>query len=57
MTARVLGGRQVCPIGLGCMNVSWAYASPPPREEAARLLNTALDLAEERFKALTSGAE
>ena len=44
MTARVLGGRQVCPIGLGCMNVSWAYASPPPREEAARLLNTALDL-------------
>ena len=44
MTTRALGGRQVCPIGLGCMNVSWAYASPPPPAEAARLLNNALDL-------------
>ena len=33
MTTRALGGRQVCPIGLGCMNVSWAYASPPPPAE------------------------
>lgn len=43
MTTRALGGRQVCPIGLGCMNVSWAYASPPPPAEAAKLLNNALD--------------
>jgi len=41
---RKLGNRQVTPIGLGCMNISWAYAAPPPPDEAARLLNRALDL-------------
>ena len=41
---RRLAGRAVNPIGLGCMNLSWAYAAPPPREEAERLLHRALDL-------------
>ena len=41
---RKLGGTDRNPVGLGCMNVSWAYAAPPPPEEAAKLLNLALDL-------------
>jgi aryl-alcohol dehydrogenase-like predicted oxidoreductase len=41
---RALAGKQVTPIGLGCMNVSWAYAAPPPTDVAARLLNHALDV-------------
>ncbi|WJT00051.1 aldo/keto reductase [Novosphingobium humi] len=41
---RKLGGKDVNPIGLGCMNVSWAYAAPPPPEESAKLLHLALDL-------------
>ncbi len=43
-TVRRLGDRTIIPVGLGCMNVSWAYAEPPPPDEAARLLNHALDL-------------
>ena len=34
----------VHPIGLGCMNLSHAYAAPPPPEVAERLLLEALDL-------------
>ena len=41
---RRLGGKDLNPVGLGCMNVSWAYAAPPPPAEAAKLLNLALDL-------------
>ncbi|NBC36745.1 aldo/keto reductase [Novosphingobium sp. FSY-8] len=41
---RTLGGRALNPVGLGCMNVSWAYAAPPPPEQAAKLLHQALDL-------------
>jgi aryl-alcohol dehydrogenase-like predicted oxidoreductase len=41
---RTLAGRAVHPVGLGCMNLSWAYGSPPPEDEAIRLLNRALDL-------------
>jgi aryl-alcohol dehydrogenase-like predicted oxidoreductase len=44
ISRRVIAGRAVHPVGLGCMNLSWAYGSPPPREEAIRLLNRALDL-------------
>lgn len=44
MEARILAGRAVNPVGLGCMNLSWAYGEPPPREDAVRLLNEALDL-------------
>ncbi|KHL24477.1 aldo/keto reductase [Croceibacterium mercuriale] len=41
---RLLAGRQVHPIGLGCMNLSWAYGTPPAEEDKVRLLNRALDL-------------
>ena len=41
---RKLCGRDVKPIGLGCMNLSWAYGDPPPHEDKVRLLNEALDL-------------
>jgi aryl-alcohol dehydrogenase-like predicted oxidoreductase len=41
---RQIAGRELNPVGLGCMNVSWAYGAPPPPEEAARLLHRALDL-------------
>lgn len=41
---RRLASRQVRPIGLGCMNLSWAYGAPPPPDEGAKLLNRALDL-------------
>lgn len=43
-TSRRLAGRKVRPIGLGCMNLSWAYGDPPPHEDKVRLLNEALDL-------------
>lgn len=46
---RALGGCSREAIGLGCMNVSWAYAAPPPPEQAARLLNLALDLGYRHF--------
>ncbi|MCB2067430.1 MAG: aldo/keto reductase [Erythrobacter sp.] len=41
---RMIAGRPVHPIGLGCMNLSWAYGTPPAREDAIALLNRALDL-------------
>ena len=41
---RSISGRPLNPVGLGCMNVSWAYGAPPPAEEAAKLLHRALDL-------------
>lgn len=40
----MLAGRMVNPIGLGCMNLSWAYGNPPAHEDKVRLLNEALDL-------------
>ncbi len=40
---RVLAGRQVCPVGLGCMSLSWAYGAPPSAAEGEALLNAALD--------------
>ncbi|HTM96099.1 MAG TPA: aldo/keto reductase [Croceibacterium sp.] len=41
---RSLANRSLHPVGLGCMNLSWAYGSPPPRDYAERLLNRALDI-------------
>lgn len=46
---RRLGGRDLPPVGLGCMNVSWAYGAPPPPEAAAALLHQALDLGYRHF--------
>ena len=41
---RTLGARQVNPVGLGCMSLSWAYGVPPSEDDAIALLNRALDL-------------
>ena len=41
---RTIAGSQVHPVGLGCMNLSWAYGTPPSREDGAKLLSRALDL-------------
>lgn len=40
---RTIGGREVRPIGLGCMNIAWAYGTPPSSAEAAHLLDRAID--------------
>jgi aryl-alcohol dehydrogenase-like predicted oxidoreductase len=41
---RTIAGTPLQPVGLGCMNLSWAYGTPPSPEEGARLLDRALDL-------------
>lgn len=41
---RSIGPFQVCPIGLGCMNLSHAYGTPPSAAEGEALLRRALDL-------------
>jgi aryl-alcohol dehydrogenase-like predicted oxidoreductase len=43
MQQRQLGPFPVSQIGLGCMNLSHAYAKPPAEEDAVLLLNKALD--------------
>jgi aryl-alcohol dehydrogenase-like predicted oxidoreductase len=42
--SRTIAGTPLHPVGLGCMNLSWAYGTPPGAEEGARLLHRALDL-------------
>lgn len=49
MTERTINGRRVNPVGLGCMNLSWAYGDPPPQNEKLRLMNEALDLGYNHF--------
>lgn len=41
---RTIAGTELHPVGLGCMNLSWAYGTPPGPEDSARLLHRALDL-------------
>ena len=41
---RILAGRQLNPIGLGCMGLTHGYGVPPAPDEAARVLLAALDL-------------
>ena len=41
---RKLGNSMVHPVGLGCMNLSWAYGDRPPQEYREQLLNRALDI-------------
>ncbi len=40
---RLIGSRQVTAIGFGCMNLSHAYASPPPLRDAHEVVHRALD--------------
>ncbi len=44
IASRTIAGTAVHPVGLGCMNLSWAYGTPPDEAYATRLLNRALDL-------------
>jgi aryl-alcohol dehydrogenase-like predicted oxidoreductase len=44
MKTRRIGPFEVSAIGLGCMNLSHAYGTPPPEEAAQALLREALDL-------------
>ncbi|MDH5540612.1 MAG: aldo/keto reductase [Rhizobacter sp.] len=44
MHSRRIGDRQVSSIGMGCMNLSHAYAAPPPPEVGEKLLLRALQL-------------
>lgn len=44
MKNRRVGPFDVSAIGLGCMNLSHAYGTPPPEEAAQALLRQALDL-------------
>lgn len=41
---RQLAGRQLNPIGLGCMNLSHAYGLPPSPQQGERILLRALEL-------------
>ncbi len=49
MEMRKLGPFGVNSIGLGCMNLSHAYNSPPPREAGEALLRRALELGVDHF--------
>jgi aryl-alcohol dehydrogenase-like predicted oxidoreductase len=40
---RKLGPFDVSALGMGCMSLSHAYGTPPPRETASAVLNAALD--------------
>lgn len=54
MTAtRILNGISVHPVGLGCMNLSHAYGTPPSEQAAAALLHRALDLGCNHFDTAT----
>lgn len=44
MRARLIAGTPVGPLGLGCMSLSHAYASPPPPAQACALLQRAIEL-------------
>jgi aryl-alcohol dehydrogenase-like predicted oxidoreductase len=43
-TDRSIAGTPVGPLGLGCMNLSHAYATPPSQAQAAALLRRAVEL-------------
>jgi aryl-alcohol dehydrogenase-like predicted oxidoreductase len=52
-TFRSIAGRDVYPIGLGCMNLSHAYGNPPPREQGVAILNRALEIGITHFDSAT----
>jgi len=49
MNTRRIGPFEVAEIGLGCMNLSHAYAAPPPVEEGKRVIHRALELGVTHF--------
>ena len=53
MNPRRVGPFTVNPLGLGCMNLSHAYGTPPSPEDAERLLLKALDLGVDFFDTAT----
>jgi aryl-alcohol dehydrogenase-like predicted oxidoreductase len=53
MKPRHLGPCTVNPLGLGCMNLSHAYGTPPPAEAAEALLRRALELGVDCFDTAT----
>jgi aryl-alcohol dehydrogenase-like predicted oxidoreductase len=53
MKPRHLGPCTVNPLGLGCMNLSHAYGTPPPAEDAEALLRRALELGVDCFDTAT----
>jgi len=44
MLTRRIGGTELPALGLGCMNLSHAYGTPPSAEQSTALLHRALDL-------------
>lgn len=46
---RILGGAEVGEIGLGCMNLSHAYDTPPPPEQGQAVLRRAVELGVTHF--------
>ena len=44
LPVRKLGPFQVSAIGLGCMNLSHAYGTPPPIEQSAAIISRAIEL-------------
>ena len=46
---RLLAGRSLTPIGLGCMSLSQAYFPLPIEADAERLLHRALDIGYNHF--------
>ena len=53
MQTRVLCGRPVSAISLGCMNLSHAYGAPPAREQGMALIERALELGVTHFDTAT----
>ena len=49
MKQRSINAREVGAIGLGCMNLSHAYGSPPDKDAAVRLLHRAYDVGVRHF--------
>lgn len=53
MTTRKIGEFEVSAIGLGCMNLSHAYGTPPDTATGERFLNEALDMGYNCFDTAT----
>ncbi|MEP1444697.1 MAG: aldo/keto reductase [Paraglaciecola sp.] len=49
MSPRSIAHQKLKPIGLGCMNLSHAYGTPPSEKEAIQLLHQGIDLGVDHF--------